>query len=412
MRECYEMKIQIRKNIILFLAFSIIVIVGLYGECANGLVENLNKSVDKLKSGRVKEAIEVIKNTDRISDGQLLYHDQLIDINSIRNNLIGTRYLPQNGNTVKCESDMLAMENKERFDIDYLCSVADSILDLQAKSESVGANFLYLAVPEKGYYQSFPSNIDDVSKVNFDDYLNCLKEENVPVLSYVDEFEKLGMQNEEIYYYTDTHWTTNVGFLAAQLACNSLNRRYGIFFDQKKLDINNYNQKLYCDWFLGALGKKVGSCFTWKGADDFNLITPGFPTSLIEEKPFEDSIRVGSFEETILYGERIYEKEYYHHDPYSGYCGGNHRLQIFKNQLENNGKKVLFIRDSFSHVVTPYLALQFKELHVADTRGEDIEMYDEKVNWYEYMEEIKPDIVIVLYKGVPYETMLDFEGKL
>ena len=304
------------------------------------------------------------------------------------------------------------MENKERFDIDYLCSVADSILDLQAKSESVGANFLYLAVPEKGYYQSFPSNIDDVSKVNFDDYLNCLKEENVPVLSYVDEFEKLGMQNEEIYYYTDTHWTTNVGFLAAQLACNSLNRRYGIFFDQKKLDINNYNQKLYCDWFLGALGKKVGSCFTWKGADDFNLITPGFPTSLIEEKPFEDSIRVGSFEETILYGERIYEKEYYHHDPYSGYCGGNHRLQIFKNQLENNGKKVLFIRDSFSHVVTPYLALQFKELHVADTRGEDIEMYDEKVNWYEYMEEIKPDIVIVLYKGVPYETMLDFEGKL
>ena len=156
----------------------------------------------------------------------------------------------------------------------------------------------------------------------------------------------------------------------------------------------------------------MGTYFTWKGADDFNLITPGFPTSLIEEKSYEDSIRVGSFEETLLYGEQIYEKEYYHHDPYSGYCGGNHRLQIIKNQLENNGKKVLFIRDSFSHVVTPYLALQFKELHVADTRGEDIEMYDEKVNWYEYMEEIKPDIVIVLYKGVPYETMLDFEGKL
>ena len=406
------MKKQINKNIVLFFAFSIIVIAGLYGECVNGLVENLNRSIDKLKNGQVKEAIKIIKNTDNISSDELLYHDRLIDINSMRNNLIGTLYLPQKGNTVKCESDMLAMVNKERFDNEHLLSIARRISDLQAESEKVGAKFLYLAVPEKGYYQSFPSNIDDFSKVNFDDYLNCLKEENVPVLSYVDEFEKLGMQNEDIYYYTDTHWTTNAGILAAQLACYSLKQRYAISFDQTKLDIKNYNQKLYCDWFLGALGKKVGTYFTWKGADDFNLITPGFPTSLIEEKPYEDSIRVGSFEETLLYGEQIYEKEYYHHDPYSGYCGGNHRLQIIKNQLENNGKKVLFIRDSFSHVVTPYLALQFKELHVADTRGEDIEMYDEKVNWYEYMEEIKPDIVIVLYKGVPYETMLDFEGKL
>ena len=72
----------------------------------------------------------------------------------------------------------------------------------------------------------------------------------------------------------------------------------------------------------------------------------------------------------------------------------------------------MFIRDSFSHVVTPYLALQFQELHVIDTRGEDIELYDEKVNWYEYLQTFKPDVVLVLYKGVPYDGMLDFEGKL
>ena len=28
------------------------------------------------------------------------------------------------------------------------------------------------------------------------------------------------------------------------------------------------------------------------------------------------------------------------------------------------------------------------------------------------MEELKPDVVIVLYKGVPYETMIDFEGAI
>lgn len=406
------MKRTLNKNIIVFIMFGIMILAGLYGECIQGLFSNTIEAFNEIKRGSVKTAINTAKKTDDISTEKLLYHDTLIDINSIKNNLINTRFLQKSGNTVKCESDMLAMINQERFDQNHLQSVANRISELQKKSESVGADFIYLAVPEKGYYQTFPSNIRDYSKVNFDDYLDCLKENHVTVLSYVDEFTKRSMDKEDIYYYTDTHWKTHVGLLAAQLACGSINQRYGIAFDQRKLDINNYNQKLYPDWFLGALGKKVGTYFTWKGADDFNLITPKFKTSLIEEKPYEDSVRKGSFEDTILYGEQIYEKDYYHHDPYSGYCGGNHRLQIFKNQLDNNGKTALFIRDSFSHVVTPYFALQFKELHVVDTRGEDIELYDEKVDWYKYMEELKPDVVIVLYKGVPYETMLDFEGKL
>ena len=406
------MKRTLNKNIIVFIMFGIMILAGLYGECIQNLSSNTIEVFNEIKRGSVKTAINNAKKTDDISTDKLLYHDTLIDINSIKNNLINTRFVQKSGNTVKCESDMLAMINQERFDQNHLQSVANRISELQKKSESVGADFIYLAVPEKGYYQTFPSNIRDYSKVNFDDYLDCLKENHVPVLSYVDEFTKRSMDKEDIYYYTDTHWKTHVGLLAAQLACGSINQRYGIAFDQRKLDINNYNQKLYPDWFLGALGKKVGTYFTWKGADDFNLITPKFKTSLIEEKPYEDSVRKGGFEDTILYGEQIYEKDYYHHDPYSGYCGGNHRLQIFKNQLDNNGKTALFIRDSFSHVVTPYFALQFKELHVVDTRGEDIELYDEKVDWYKYMEELKPDVVIVLYKGVPYETMLDFEGKL
>lgn len=399
-------------NIILFIFFIIAIISGLYGECTQKLVSNCLDSFYVLKNGNVKEAISVLKNINGISTDQLFYHNQLVDINSIKLNLSNTHFVQKNDSkTVKCESDMLSMINQERFDKSHLQSVAKSFSELQKKSESIGADFIYLAVPEKGYYQTFPSNVRDYSRVNFDDYLDCLKGNNVPVLSYVDEFKKRNMDREDIYYYTDTHWTTNVGILAAQLACDSINQRYGIEFDPNKLDINNYNQKLYPNWFLGALGKKVGTYFTWKGADDFNLITPKFNTSLIEEKPYEDSVRKGSFEDTILYREQIYEKDYYHHDPYSGYCGGNHRLQIFKNQLDNNGKTALFIRDSFSHVVTPYFALQFKELHVVDTRGEDIELYDEKVDWYKYMEELKPDVVIVLYKGVPNNTMLDFEGE-
>ena len=405
------MKKKANKNMIVFIAFVLLVAAGLYGDCFTRLAATLGDSIDQITKREVKSAISTVKNIDNISTDKLLYHDQLVDINSIKNNLINTRVVQKSGKTVKCESDMLAMVNGERFDTEHLQSVVEQISELQQKSEAVGAKFLYLAVPEKGYYQTFPSNVRDYSRVNFDDYLACMQEKNIPFLSYVDEFQKRDMDREDIYYYTDTHWKTNVGFLAAQLACRSLHERYGIPLDDSKLDIGNYKQTFYPDWFLGALGKKTGTFFTWRGPDDFTLITPNFATSFTEEKPYENSVREGSFEDTVLYGEQIYEKDYYHHDPYSGYCGGNHRLQIFKNHLENNGKKALFIRDSFSHVVTPYLALQFQELHVIDTRGEDIELYDEKVNWYEYLQTFKPDVVLVLYKGVPYDGMLDFEGK-
>ena len=66
----------------------------------------------------------------------------------------------------------------------------------------------------------------------------------------------------------------------------------------------------------------------------------------------------------------------------------------------------------FSHVVSPQFVLQINELYVADTRGEDIELEYDKNNWYEYIEKLKPDIVIMLYKGVPNNTMLDFEGQI
>lgn len=172
----------------IFLAFLLLVVTGLYGNCVLSLISNTGVFLGALTSGNIKRSISILKNTNDISTEKLLYHDQLVDINSLKNNLSHTRFMSQHGNTVKCESDMLAMINEERFDQEYINQVADKISDLQEKSEACGANFLYLAVPEKGYYQTFPSNIIDYSKVNFDDYLDCLQQKNIPVLSYLDEF--------------------------------------------------------------------------------------------------------------------------------------------------------------------------------------------------------------------------------
>ena len=70
-----------------------------------------------------------------------------------------------------------------------------------------------------------------------------------------------------------------------------------------------------------------------------------------------------------------------------------------KNNTNPGGKKILLVRSSFACVVAPFLALQTSELHICDMR--DKEYYvGAKINLKEYIQEIKPDYVIVLYSSV------------
>ena len=142
---------KFNKKSLLFVAFALIVIVGQCGTCFHNLMSNLFDTVSELINGNLKSAISTVKNTNDISTEKLLYHDQLIDINSLKNNLTNTRFVQKNDNkTAKCDLDMLSMVNEKRFEKNHLNIVTGKIKDLKNKSESVGADFLYLAVPEKG----------------------------------------------------------------------------------------------------------------------------------------------------------------------------------------------------------------------------------------------------------------------
>jgi len=102
------------------------------------------------------------------------------------------------------------------------------------------------------------------------------------------------------------------------------------------------------------------------------------------------------------------EKDYYKINNYVTYSGGDIKLQIMKNMLNANGKKVLLIRDSYACAAAPFLSLYFSELHSCDMRNIN-KSPGEKVNAEEYMKEISPDYVILLYSGIgkaddAYET--------
>lgn len=391
---------KFNKNIIVFIFAVLFIVAGIWGECFQNLKTSLAEAFHGLKSGDISSVLTLKYNLDHIPTEKLSYHDELMDINSLKENLLGTKIIEKEDTTViKSDSDSLIAAVQNELNKSEIDEVVKKIEDLKIKAEENNAEFLYLAVPTKANYNDVPSNIHNYSKTNYDNFISALGEREIPLIDFTKTLKSNNINDDDIFFVTDHHWKPYSGFIATKAICEELNKLYGFNYNKDYVDINNYNIDTYEKYFLGSYGKKTGTYFTWKGADNIDIITPNFKTDFIEEQPFKEQIRKGSFTDTVMYMENINTKDYYKINSYATYSGGDFRLQIMKNNLNKNGKKILLIRDSFACVVAPFLSLQASELHIVDTR--DYEYYvGDKVNVYDYIKEINPDYVLVLYSGI------------
>ena len=382
---------KFNKNSLLFVFVIIFIMFGL----SLGTIRPILGSIKNILTGSF--SIEEAKdNISTVTNEELTYHNLLMDFNSVKENFLSTRVVKKEDTiVVKSDSGSLIGQSK-KIDIIEIKNVVKRIDTLKTVSENNGASFLYCAAPTKELYEIAPQNVENHSKENYDLFLSELANSNIPTINFADTINN--KTDYEPFYYTDHHWTAKSGFAANNAMITELNAQYGFEYNKELMDISNYSIEHYQNWFLGSKGKKVGTYFTWSGADDFDLITPNFKTNLTEEQPFKNQIRTGELKDTVLYTENL-EKDDYKINTYATYSGGDFRLQIMKNNLNPNGKKILLIRDSFACVVAPFLALQTSELHVCDVRDADYYV-GEKLNMEEYIKMINPDYVLVLYTGV------------
>jgi len=144
--------------------------------------------------------------------------------------------------------------------------------------------------------------------------------------------------------------------------------------------------------------------------DDFTLITPTFETGLTVSAEDGEVSRDGSFSDVFIDRTQLYPDNLFVSNVYSAYCcSGYSHMEIRNHKTDNSSpctpKKILLIRDSFSDVLVPFLSLGYAQLDVIDLRS-----FDE--NLIQYMEETRPDMVLVVYNPGAYEqknsNMFDF----
>lgn len=324
-------------------------------------------------------------NIDYYSSNLLFGRMKFVELNASFNRLVGMNIVSGTDSVVVMRNGYLTFEAYP-IATDYAKESTAYFSDWLNKRD---INFLYVQCPSKEnpYDNQLPHGIEDNYNQNADNLLKGLSEKNVP---YIDLRQQLNNDFDDYYsrfFKTDHHWIPETGVWAAGVIADELNRRYDCKINTELGNLDNYHIDVYEKYCLGSQGKKA----TLKYADpeDISFIYPKAETSFSVKYDNNDTLN-GRFEDTLL-RKSVFDKiDYYNVSTYSAYFHGNHSLTTVHNNRINNGKRMVYIMDSFSASVVPYLATEVEDILVLDLRS-----FNGSVT--KVIEDFKPDTVIVAY---------------
>lgn len=315
----------------------------------------------------------------------------LITVNGGIQRILGARYL----------NSRYLLDNGHLTYIIPPCDVTDMAEKTIAFSrtlEEKGIPFVYVNAPFKVYAKDkqLPVGVEDYSNENADAFIAQLRENDVRVLDLRESIEEDGLNHYDLFFKTDHHWTAETGFWAVTKITDYLSRMDASFsVDTRITDLSSYNLTVHEGIFLGSAGRRVGALYA--GMDDLTVIEPKYDTQLRFVAESEGMDRTGSYQQTMLFPERLEGNNAFETVRYNVYCNQDYdELRITNTSVEANlpvqstPKRLLVFKCSFNSVVIPFLALGYEETCFIDLRG-----YNGNVS--ELIEEFRPDAVLVSY---------------
>ena len=118
--------------------------------------------------------------------------------------------------------------------------------------------------------------------------------------------------------------------------------------------LSNFEQKTVSEEFLGTFDSKAQILNQEKDKIEIYVNPKNLDLKSVEyDKETTQSI----------FNEEYLEKK----DKYSYFLNGNNAKVVVKTKVEN-GKKLLVIKDSYAHIMAPFLCQNYEEIHFIDPR--------------------------------------------
>lgn len=147
-----------------------------------------------------------------------------------------------------------------------------------------------------------------------------------------------------LYFRTDHHWNEKGAYLGYEALADKVLHKQP----------NSFTYETVSTDFCGTMYSQSGAF--WNSSDSICRIIP--------ETPVETTVNYdGQYTENSIYSEkRLNEK-----DKYMYYTDGNHAYISIQTDADTNRKAVL-IKDSYSHIMIPYLITEYSEITMIDLR--------------------------------------------
>ena len=233
--------------------------------------------------------------------------------------------------------------------------VADSRLDLNLSvvadfKNKTGLDTSLMIVPSTGYIMENYS-FGYTEKYRDDEYFDRIdkacKDNNMTMVDLRPAFKSEYTSNQ-LYYKTDHHWTTYGAFLGYNELCKSW----------------NIEPKSFDEFEIEKVPNFYGTTYNTSG---FWLNSPD-TLEIWKNKSNKSTCEVTVNEETKKYDSMYFYDNLKGEDKYEVFLDGNHPITTVKNPANKNGEKLLIIKDSFSHCLTPFLSENFSEITLVDMR--------------------------------------------
>ncbi len=278
-----------------------------------------------------------------------------------------------------------------------------NIIELNRFLSERGIPFLFIAAPSKNsmYDVKFAPGYSSDARKTLIEMVNTLREAGINTLDMDSWFEEHHWHMEDVFFKTDHHWRPKAGLMAAQQTMELLQQKEIAVYEEEKLQEKNYRIKVLKNWLLGYQGRRVGKQYA--GVDDIAVYYPRFKTRYSYSGLHRNSTD-WDYKKNLLRQDLIKEKNLFRADPQAIYLYGELPLQIVTNTDAINNMRLLVIGDSFRKPWQYFLATQFQEMHSLDP------MRFSDWTTAQYIEEIKPDLVIVILdtSRFGYERYFDF----
>ena len=346
----------------------------------------------EVKTGIINKYTNVVsnikENVEKATSTKLRDYNKMVELSYIYNKVIDYDLVSNTSgdSRIKVEGDYLI-----KFIDDY--DVSSNAMQLIAFNDYLKDNnidLLYVQAPFKTSRDQEISPIyKDFSNDNIDKLLKGI-DGKVDYIDLRDNIKNNQYNYLSLFYKTDHHWLPTTGLWATNVISKYLNNNYDLNLYIENINMNNLRVKTYSNVFFGSDGRYV--TLVNAKPENFDLILPKYDTQLSVKIYDKEISKTGTYAETLIDDSQIQHNDYYNQEVYSAYAYGNRSLIEVHNELVNNNKKVLLIKDSFAQVVTPFLALENEYTSIIDLRYFNGSLKS-------YIKKYQPDIVLVLYNG-------------